>query len=59
LISVVFGTFFATGGAGSEEGVSSVARQNTAATDSEANISEVIRTCRKVNFFIGISFLRL
>jgi hypothetical protein len=52
LISVVFGAFFATGGKGSEEEASSAASGYAEASINEAKTSELIRTCRKLSFFI-------
>jgi len=56
---VVFGAFFATGGAGSEEEASSAASAYAQARINEAKTSELIRRSRKLSFFHRISFMRL
>jgi hypothetical protein len=53
LISVAFAAFFATGGAGSEEEASSAASAYPEVRINEEMTSELIRTCRKLSFFIG------
>src|SRR6266849_2456583 len=53
LMSVVLGTFFAMGGGGSKEEVSSAARAWPAASMNDAKSRDAIRKCRKVDFFIG------